>query len=513
MRDPKVLLAYPPNQLMDIETPRPDGSLGPLYLAGSLREIGIEPDLVDMAVGTSEDTLESTFFRSEKQPNGLIKIGMSWQRIREFLGREQYDIVAINSNFTPQTNMALRVAEIAKEVRLETLVITGGVNARSLYGRFFASGAIDLICTTEGERVIRQIVRRWRAGMDLRDIPGTRHKGNPQPFPLKSDTLVDPLDNLPVPAWDLLPFEKYEKIASAHGVNLTGEYDRYAPIMTSRGCPFRCAYCHISEEKADDGGIPITGEIGEIRFKSVERVLHEMEILKGLGVKKLFIEDDSLLAKKARIKEIFGALGRMGFKIANVNGVNLVHFGIPKNGKLVPDEEYMALLRDAGFNQIVFPVESGSQRILKKYATGKLDHEKTDVIELVRVARKLGIMCPVNIMIGFPDETFKEMMQSVELAKRLIDAGAPYVTFFIPIPFPGSKLFDIAIKGRHLSPSFNPDIMNWKNGVMENTTVPREMIVEIRDWAWETVNPPEHVRQRIQDSIGTRWQSSAPTES
>ena len=72
--EPKVLLVYPPNQLMPIETPRPDGSLGPLYLAGALREVGVEPDLVDMTVGTKEDSLEDTFYRSEMQENGLVRI-------------------------------------------------------------------------------------------------------------------------------------------------------------------------------------------------------------------------------------------------------------------------------------------------------------------------------------------------------------------------------------------------------------------------------------------------------
>ena len=57
----KILIVYPPNQLMPIETPRPDGSLGPLYLAGALREISIEADIVDMSVGTSKDNFQDTF--------------------------------------------------------------------------------------------------------------------------------------------------------------------------------------------------------------------------------------------------------------------------------------------------------------------------------------------------------------------------------------------------------------------------------------------------------------------
>lgn len=507
MSEPKVLLAYPPNQLMDIETPRPDGSLGPLYLAGALRQIGIEADLVDMTVGTDEDTLEDTFHRRVIQENGLTRIGMSWSRIREFLGREQYDIVAISSNFTPQTRMALKVAEIAKEVNSKTLVISGGINARHLADRFFATGNFDLICTTDGEKVIQEITLRFRNGQKLPGIPGTKVLSDGKIYSTPAGPILQNLDELPFPAYDLLPFTKYERIASAHGVNLTGKLHRYAPIMTSRGCPFQCDFCHVSMGRFDRD--PMAGNVDNLRLKSIPRVLQEIEIARALKVTKLFCEDDSWFAKKPRVKTLFELLPPMGLEWAGVNGVNLVHMSEPdkaRPGKLKPDIKFMELFPRFGLKQLVFPVESGSQGILDKYATGKLDHKRLDVIELVREAVRIGIICPINMMIGFPDETEEEMMMSVEMAKHLIEAGAPYVTFFIPIPFPGSKLHTDALRNGNLRLDYDTDIFNWKNGVMENTTVPRERIIEIRDEAWRTVNPPEHVAQRLQDSIGAgRW--------
>ena len=229
--------------------------------------------------------------------------------------------------------------------------------------------------------------------------------------------------------------------------------------------------------------------------------MQEVERLKELGVEKVFLEDDSLLAKKARVIEIMRRLRGLGLTLADVNGVNLVH--LYRGG--VPDRNYMGLLGDAGLAQIVFPVESGSQRILDKYATGKVNLERMDVISLVAAARFEGLVTPVNMMIGFPDETEAEMNSSIELARRLVDAGAPYVAFFIPIPFPGSELYRQAIAGGHLSSDFDPDTMNYKNGVMERTVVPRERIVELRDWAFDSVNPAEHVRLRLEQSTGARW--------
>ncbi|MEK7646895.1 MAG: radical SAM protein [Patescibacteria group bacterium] len=501
----KVLLVYPPNQLMSIETPRPDGSLGPLYLAGALELAGFETDILDASVGTMEDRLEDTFYKSIMQPNGLVRIGMSIGRIKEVVANGDYDVVGISSNFTPQTRMALEVASAVKQINPSILVIAGGVNARNMPRRFLDSGNVDVICMTESEKIIVRLLSNLALGHDFSGVPGITHKKDGQYVKnaYGQDDYYSKLDGLPMPAWHKLPFVHYDRIASPHSV-IPSIGTRYAPIMTSRGCPFRCTYCHISMEKDDD-----ENGTGALRLKSVGRVMEEIAILRSLGVKKLYFEDDSLLAKKARVKTIFGQLTGMGLEIADVNGVNLAHFQKRgADGKMEPDIEYLELLKSSGFNQIVFPVESGSQRILDKYATAKLNLQTFDVVDLMRTASSIGITCPVNMMIGFPDETEAEMMQSVELGRRLVEAGAAYCTFFIPIPFPGSKLFEMAIQGGHLDRDFDPDAMNWKNAVMQNTVVAPERILELRDWAWRSVNTEEHVAMRLKASIGNRWRGN-----
>ncbi len=513
MKTPRVLLIYPPSQLMDIEIPRPDGSLGLLYLAGALRRVDVEVDVLDASVGTAEDNLEETFYKPVMQPNGLIRIGMSAERIREVVAKGGYNVVGINSNFTPQTRMALEVAVLVKAISTEILVIVGGVNARSSIPRFLNSGWVDIVCTTEGEKVIVEVIRKWSRGQSFSDVAGIAFKSD-NGFavnPPQSDTICLNLDELPFPAWDLLSLEKYERVASPHeGTSSPSEWRklRYAPIMTSRGCPFRCSYCHISTEKADS---KLTGGIGALRLKSVERVMAEIEVLRSLGVHRLYFEDDSLLAKKSRVMAIFKRVTNLGFSIADINGVNLVHFLVKKSGgRFEIDRDYLELLKAAGFSHIVFPVESASQRILNKYATAKLNHKQLDVVELVRVATDIGITCPINMMIGFPDETESEILQSVELGKRLVDAGAYYCTFFIPIPFPGSQLYDIAIRDGHLNPDFNPDIMNWKHPVMKNTAVSPERLVELREWAWRYVNRKDYVDAMVKSNVHSRWRSGAP---
>ena len=128
-----------------------------------------------------------------------------------------------------------------------------------------------------------------------------------------------------------------------------------------------------------------------------------------------------------------------------------------------------------------------------------------DLPELMKIMTKMGIQAPVNMMIGFPDETEKEINMSIDFAKRLMDCGAPYITFFIPIPFPGSALYNIAINGNYLEKDFDTDKMNWKNPVMKNTTVNPEKLIKIRDRANEEINTKKHLKKRLINSAGHRF--------
>ncbi|KKW22160.1 MAG: hypothetical protein A2W52_01750 [Candidatus Taylorbacteria bacterium RIFCSPHIGHO2_02_49_25] len=507
---------------MKIETPRPNPELGLLYLAGALEDAGFHADILDATVGTRDDRLDDTFRKPVMQDSGLIRIGMTVSRLSEVIAKGGYGVVGINSNFTPQTKMALEVARATKAVSRDIFVVVGGVNARALAERFLQSGAVDAICLTEGERIAVNLMRTLAKEQDLAKVSGIAHllDGKVVRQPVAPTDVCQNLDELPFPRWEKLPFFHYDELAPRAVLALGS--DRFGSLMTSRGCWAKCLYCHISSEKEH---ALETGNIGGLRFKSINRVMEEARRLQELGVKKLYFEDDTLLAKKRRICEIFTRIRDMGFQIADVNGVNLVHFLKREGSRLTIDREFLLLLKEAGFNQIVFPVESASQRIVDKYATGKLDHKNLNVVELVRVAASIGITCPINMMIGFPDETEEEMRSSIELGKRLVEAGSAYCTPFIPIPFPGCMLYDYAVANGHLASDFDPDIFNWKNAVMKNTVVPPERVLELRDFAHEYMNTPEYVRARkeasagtfwekrgaeLQKEIGLRWQSGAP---
>lgn len=489
--NPRVLLLYPPNQSIPGTMCKPNGSLAYPSLAGALRRHGTDVGLFDACVGDDTDDLDEAFYNSPAElPSGLLRTGVSDERILAKVAG--YDIIGITSIFTEQETMVLRVARLIRDQFPNKIVISGGVNARSRLSRFFAAG-FTAVCLSESEETITQIVdaaRRSRTP-DFSAISGiaTMYDGRIRVNAVRSEEIRWDLDSLPIPAWDLLPNERYWSIGRPHG----GAFDpqmnlRYGSLMTSLGCPFHCAYCHIAGEK--DGSA--SGPIGRYRMKSDDRVLMELDTLKGLGVKQVFIEDDSLLADKRRCIRLLEKIRGADVDILDVNGVNVIH--LLKRWK--PDHEILQSLMAAGFTEIVLPFETGNLRIMRKYASNKLNIEKSDIWALISACKDYGLRITGNYMLGYPDETLPEIENTIQLARNHMSFGLDAANFFLVMPLPGTPLYEMACALGHIDRDFDPDTMNWTRANMKNTAVPAEQLEEIRDRAWEETNYPEFKRYK-----------------
>ena len=274
---PKIVLLYPPNQSWPGTMCKPNGSLAYPSLAGALIGHDIEVEIFDACVGNDRDSIEEVFFKPGTLPNGLLRTGVSNERILEEVA--DADIVGLTSIFTDQEAMVLLTSEIIKKKYPDKLLIAGGVNARSRLEVFLANG-IDIVCLSEAEKTIIKIVEAFREkDRDFSHISSIAFKRNGEIIVnrTKKDDIVWDLDKLPIPAWHLLPNERYWEIGRPHGGHFNpDETMRYGSMMTSLGCVFSCLYCHIAGENNDS----IAGPIGTYRVKSDERVLDELEIMK-----------------------------------------------------------------------------------------------------------------------------------------------------------------------------------------------------------------------------------------
>ena len=476
----RVLLIYPPEQTWPEMMCKPNGSLAYPMIAGALIEQGIDVDIFDACVGNHKDDLDKTFYISTPLPTGMFRTGVSDSRILEEAAI--YDIIGLTSIFTHQETMVLNTVRLISQNFPDKLIVAGGVNARHRQSKFFDSG-VDLICTSEAERTIVDIVRTVEKGeKDFSHIPMLSYlkNGKITLSTAKSDIIWN-LDELPLPAWNLLPNERYWKIRRPHGGHFEPDEDlAYASMMTSLGCPFSCTYCHIAGELKGT----MSGPIGKFRIKSDQRVLQELDILKSLGVKQIFIEDDSIFGKKRRAIELIKKIRNLDFEILDVNGVNVVH--LLKSGE--PDFEVIETLAAAGFRDIALPFESANPRIISKYASRKWNIQQSNIPALLKALKEHNLRIAGNYMIGYPDETREEIMNTIDFAKECMDNGLDAASFFLVMPLPGTPMFDSAMRDGNLSSDYDPDKMHWQKANMINTIVPPHELEKIRDKAWEEIN-------------------------
>lgn len=480
----KVVLLYPPHQSWPGTLVKPNGSLAYPMLGAALREIGVDVRVVDCVVGAEQDDLYEVFNSSVELPSGLFRTGLSEERILEEVA--DADIVGITSIFSDQETMVFATADLIREAFPDKLIISGGANARFRLDAFFKH-SFDLVALSEAEWTIQKIAKTYEQGSrDFSDITAIAFKKGDEIVinPTAPEDVIVDLDELPMPAWDLLPNDRYWEIARPHGGQAIHECKgeiKYASIMTSLGCPFQCSFCHIASEKEEDS---ITGAIGLFRIKSIERVKKELDVLRGLGVKQVFIEDDSLFGRKNRGIDLLRAIKGQNFDIIDVNGVNLIH--LFRKGK--PDHEVIEALDEAGFKEIGLPFETANPRIMKKYISNKWDPVNSDVAGLIKICKERGILLSGHYMIGYPDETLEEVENTIAMAKEHMAAGLDSAHFLCVIPLPGTPIFNQAMKDGHLPADYNIDKMHWQKANMINTTIPPKQLEEIRQKAWEDTN-------------------------
>lgn len=451
---------------------------------------GVEVAVFDACVGNAADDLDATFYHQTTLPSGLLRTGVSDDRILEEAA--DCDVVGITSIFSDQETMVLETARLLRREFPDLKLISGGVNARSRRQHFFDAG-FDVVCLSEAENTIRLLADQLRSDeWDVSGIGGISFVANGGKIvdrPTTPSDIVQDLDALPMPAWHLLPNERYWRIGRPHGGHFAEGTDlRYVSMMTSLGCPFHCEYCHIAGETEGS----LSGAIGRYRTRSDERVLSELEVLRNLGAKQVFIEDDSLFGQKRRFLRLLRKIRGAGFDILDVNGVNVIH--LLKNHE--PDIEVLEALAEAGFKEITLPFETGNQRIMKKYASNKLDLKRSNIDGLIRACKDMGLRITGNYMLGYPDETRAEINQTLSMAADHMKSGLDAANFFLVMPLPGTPLFESAMRSGHLRPDYNPDRMNWTKANMINTEVPPGELEKIRDEAWQGLNRPDFVRYK-----------------
>ncbi len=322
-------------------------------------------------------------------------------------------VVGITAN-TIQIKSAWRDAALVKSLT-EALVVLGGPHPTVLPAESAQRPEVDVVVRGEGEAAWEEICQVLETGgeqPDLSQVQGISFK--------KPDGQVVHTPNRPVDDPDSLPFPAYHFFKMGRYTNLQPTVDQVEgpsyPILTSRGCPYRCTYCSQIAPRIWRG-------------RSPRNVVEEWRwLVRELGAGEIGVLDDSFNIDRARALEICDLLIAEGLNHVPWIMIN----GIRAN---LADKELLGRMREAGCIRTAFGVESGNQRILDSVIDKHLTLEQ--VRAAFQAAREVGMETIGFFIIGLPGETEETMEDTIRFACELDPVVA---NFSMATPFPGTQM-------------------------------------------------------------------------
>ena len=371
---------------------------------------------IKSTLGTSGPPLGLAYLASVARENGFkVEVidsqaeNITFQELAARIREINPDVVGITAT-TPMVPDAYTVAFIAKKINPNIVTIIGGPHVTFVPERtLMECPYIDIVVRGEGEETFRELLEMIDSGKSLSDVRGITYRENGRIRSTPPRPLIKNIDDIPLPAYDLLPMDKYRfgKI-------------RFGAIITSRGCPYNCIFCASSA---------LFGHT--YRAHSVERVLEEISILRNeYNVREIEFLDDTFTLNRKRAQEIARRIIRENLDIS----------WTASSRANTLDYETALLMRRANAHSLYIGIESGTQKILDFIGKGiTLDQ----AVRAVKIARKAGLNVLGSFVIGFPIETLQDINTTIEFSKSL---DLDYAQFTIATPFPGTRLWNYACK-------------------------------------------------------------------
>ncbi len=344
---------------------------------------------------------------------------LSDQQIKRDIEKNNPSYVGIGVLTGPVITRALQISKVAQE--LGKKVIWGGPHVTILPTLTIEHPFVDGVVIGEAEQSFGQLVDYFEGKGDAPNGTGFKHEDSYKIMP--PQTQFADVNQLPMPAWDLL-----------------GNIDKYFPyrkhnsvvISASRGCIYRCGFCHNANKDVNKYG-------GPYRNLDAERILKEFALVTSLtrkDIDRMDIGGDLHFSTPSYVKKFAEDMIKMGNDI-KWNTASTIR---------VMDGGLADMVVKAGCESIMFGVESGSERIQKML--GKpIDYQKAML--LTNKLRKQGTLVTCTYMMGHPTETLEEVKKTLHYMKT-IPSDQNLLQFYRP--FPGTPYFDMVVQQKGIEP-------------------------------------------------------------
>lgn len=372
-------------------------------LAGYLRDLGYSVLMLD---AEAEDWSYEETAEKIKEADPLLAV-----------------IVVSGTNPSASTmNMtgAGRIVSHIRQLDSNIKTLLAGLHPSALPECTITEMDVDFVCQGEGFFTLPKLINALKSSANEFSIMGLWYKrdgkviSNPRPPLLKS------LDELPLPAWDLLPMHKY-RAHNWHCFHDIKNRQPYAILYTSLGCPFHCSFCCINA---------LFGK-NTIRYRGLDKVIEEIDFLVNTyGVRNIKIIDEMFALNEKRIVRFCEMIIERGYELnmwayARVSTIT---------------EKMLAKMKEAGINWIAYGFESGSERVIEDVSKG---YKIEQIGKVVQITYDLDLHICANYIFGLPEDDYDTLNQTLEL---MLDINAEWANIYSAMAYPGSKLYDIALE-------------------------------------------------------------------
>jgi radical SAM superfamily enzyme YgiQ (UPF0313 family) len=399
---------------------------------------------------------------------------LSEKEIIEYFKVVKADVIAITSCSTEYLKENEHYINIIRETLPNCIIISGGIIPTSLIDVAMKNKNVDYWIKGEAEETFLKLLNSINTGDKIIDISGVCYYIDDKKFISKDTPLVENLDSIPFPDYGNLDISRYGYKKQKFSIGFLPRQFPYAVTLTSRGCPFKCIFC---------AGSRIGGS--KVRIRSASNILEEIDILYKKGYKEIIFLDDHFLFDRQRAVDIMKGLIDRNYDFT-WKCLNLTVWLL--------DKELLEFMKMSKCYQMTISIESGNQHVVRNIVRKPIDIKKAKSI--INIAKDMGFEIMANFVIGFPDETWDQIGESLRYAE---DINVDLINIHIATPLPNTELTEICIKKDLISKDeiYNLQNVGYTKAIISTNEFTSLELHILRAFEWDRINFKTEEKKKV----------------
>lgn len=397
-------------------------AIGFAYISSYLNSKGYKTNIVD-AIGEGLNRVWPL-----KNYPGFNAQGLSFIEIVDSIPGKT-DVIGFSGMFSGEWPILRNLILEVRKHFPEALFVAGGEHITALTEYSLRDcPALDVCVRGEGEHTFYSLLESYKETGGFTDVEGVGyldHDGCYKQIGIRTPR-INNIDEIPWPYWPDGYLEKFWATGKSYGVSA----GRDMPFMFSRGCPYNCTFCSSKYMYTS-----------RYVLRDIEDVIAEIKsYITRYNIDSVQLYDLTAIIKKRWIVAFCNRLIEEGI---------MLKWSLPSGTRSEAlDKESLSLLKKTGCSYLVYAPESGSPRTLMNINKRiSLDKLTKSAIE----AKKQGLAVRINLIIGFPDETWKDVFQTIWYGLKMSTRGMDEVPLFIFSPYPGTNMFQKLLEVKRIS--------------------------------------------------------------